>query len=130
MTNTTGPFPTPVNQNPDLHEWDLDFNSLRLEIFTPESMSRPQDKDVTLLAFADDWGRIYPRERALIVIECLLAFYNSITDDQIDDFNCDIEGEEGGKLALRMRLERVLFDNRNTARATAGSGNSSNGDSV
>jgi hypothetical protein len=78
-------------------------------------MLDPEAKAESLLAFADDWGRIYPRERALIVIERLLGFYNSVTDDQIDLFNTDIEVAEGGKAASRMSLEQTLFDHRKTA---------------
>jgi hypothetical protein len=41
-----------------------------------------------------------------------MAFYNSVTDEQIDDFNCEIEGYEGGKTGLRIGLDQTLFKNR------------------
>ena len=109
--------PKPINQKSELHDWNLQLGSLRLEVFTPGLILHPEEEDKSLLALVDDCGRIYPRERALMIVERLMSFYNSVTDEQIDDFNCEIDAYEGGKVGLRMRLHQTLFENRRAMRA-------------
>lgn len=111
MKGKTWPW-KPINGYAD---WDLDIDSLRLDAFLAydwhESIEAINEGE-RLLALADESGHIYPRERALILIERLLAFYVSITDEQIDNYNAEIDGYEGSKTALRIRLDRTLFKNR------------------
>jgi hypothetical protein len=108
--------PKPINQKSELHDWNLRLGSLRLEVFTPGLILHPEEEDKSLLALVDDCGRIYPRERALMIVERLMSFYNSVTDEQIDDFNCEIDAYEGGKVGLRMGLHQTLFENRRAMR--------------
>lgn len=80
-------------------------------IFYPRRRLYFQDEN-PLLAPTDDSGFIYSRDRALIVIEKLLSFYNSITELQIDEFNLGLEKQEGKKASLCIGLNETLYENR------------------
>jgi hypothetical protein len=104
--------PNPINQNPDLHEWDLDLDDLRLRPFMAHRRSEAEGEGRVLIGFVDNCERIYPRERALIVIERLLVFYNSIREADIEEYNDEVEGCEGAKTGRLISLFDTLADNR------------------
>lgn len=84
--------PKPINQSERFHDWDLDLADLRLEQFQACKRFGLNSDERVLVGFVDGAGRIYPRERALLVIERLLSFYSSITDANIEAINEKIEG--------------------------------------